>query len=285
MSGAWDRFWFRPEPAINLRAAEVILALTALWIVLSRPLLPELVRWPAPFWLHAGPWLRARFLIGPAPYAVEAALYAILAIALLLVISGWFVRPAALTAGLLLYHFAPFEDIFASAGGPMFRGLTVPCLGLLIAGFAVTPRRSDEPSPEFRWPLALTQLLFAFTYLLSGISKLRLVGLPWATSRNFEGLVLGMVFPDVAPPWAAWFIGHPLLCQLGALTGLALDFGFIGAVFSRRARRMIVPLTLMVHLLVAGVMNVVFLSAPLLLLFVNWDWLAARLRTRTIRSG
>src|SRR5260221_1057009 len=233
MRAWWDRFWFRPEAAINLRAAHVVLAANALWLLLSRPNLPDIIRWPRPFWLHADAWLRARFLIFPVGYALEMTLYVALMAALLLVIAGRFVRPAAITAGLLIYHFAPFEDIFTSLAGPFFRGFTVPLLGLLIAWFACVPRRAADPSPEHRWPLALIQLLFAFAYLLSGISKMRLAGLSWGTGPNFEGLVLGMVVPDVAPPWANWFIGHPLLCWLGAVNGMAMDFGFIAAAFFR----------------------------------------------------
>lgn len=275
---AWERFWFRPEPATNLRAAQILLATNALWLVLSRPHLPEISLWPQPFWLHADAWLRTRFLIFPVGYVVEMALYVVLAIALILVIAGRLVRPAAIASGLLLYHFAPFEDIFTSLGGPNFRGFTVPLLGLLIVGFAEIPHRADQSSSEFRWPLALTQVMFAFTYLLSGISKLRLVGWEWVTAANFEGLVLGMAFPDVIPAWAEWFVGHPFLCWLGALTGMAMDLGFILAVVSRRAARIIVPITAIAHVMIAGVLNVVFLGTPLLLLFVNWDWVFARLR-------
>jgi hypothetical protein len=278
---SWDQFWFRPETAINLRAAHILLAANALWLVLSRPDLPAIVKWPRAFWLHADPFVRTRFLMLPIGYTSEMTLYLVMIAALFLVIAGSFVRPAAITAGLLLYHFAPFEDIFTSPGGPMFRGFTLPVLGLLIAGFGQRPSRGDEPSSEYRWPLVLIQLLLAFTYLLSGVSKLRLVGLRWATAANFEGLILGMVFPDVVPPWAHWFIGHPVLCWLGAMTGMAMDFGFIAAVFSRRAARVIVPLTFVAHVMIANTMNVVFLSAPLLLVFVNWDWFAARWQTRS----
>ncbi|MGZ5477754.1 MAG: hypothetical protein ACXWH1_14835, partial [Thermoanaerobaculia bacterium] len=258
---SWDQFWFRPEPAINLRAAQVLIAANALWLVLSRPDLPAIVKWPRPFWLHADPFLRTRFLMPPIGYAAEMTLYVVMIAAIVLVIAGYLVRPAAITAGLLLYHFAPFEDIFTSVGGPIFRGFTLPLLGLLIAGFAQRPARGDRPSPEYRWSLALIQLIFAFTYLLSGVSKLRLVGLRWATATNFEGLILGMVFPDVVPPWASWFIGHPVLCWLGAMTGMAMDFGFIAAVFSRRAARVIVPLTFIAHVMIANAMNVVFLGS------------------------
>lgn len=281
MKTAWDAFWFGPEPAVNLRAARIVLAANALWLALSRPHLPSIVRWPDAFWLHADTPVRVRFLIFPLGYTAEMFLWVILLGALVLSIFGIAVRAAGLASGILIYHFAPFEDIFTAVGGPNFRGFTVPLLGLLIIAFGHHPDRVSEDSPEWRWQLKLVQLLFAFSYLLSGISKLRLVGLRWATAANFEGLVLGLVFPDVVPSWAHWFIGNPLLCWGGALAGMAMDFGFVLAVCSRRAARIIVPLTFLTHLAIAGVMGVVFLATPLLLLFVNWAWLSEAWRARS----
>jgi hypothetical protein len=280
---AWDRFWFRAAGPRNLIAARVIVALNALWLVLSRPNLPDVVRWPDAFWRHPDAFVRIRFFLAPLPYAAELALYIVLAVALLLVAAGRFVRASAFVSALLLYHFAPFEDIFTSSAGPFFRGFTLPVSALLILAFAEMPRRDDAPSAEFRWPLALMQLLFAFTYLMSGISKMRLVGLVWATARNFEGLVLGLMFPDVVPAAAHWFVGNPLLCTIGAVTGSAMDFLFITAVFSRRAARVVVPLTFIAHLVIVAAMGVVFLALPSLLIFVNWEWLIGQ---RTVaRTG
>lgn len=276
---AWDRFWFRDASATNLIAARIIVALSTLWLVLSRPRLPEIVAWPQGFWRHPDAFLRVRFFILPLPYAVEQGLYVLLVVALLLTAAGVATRAAAFAAALLLYHFAPFEDIFTSTGGPFFRGFTFPVLALFIIAFAKRARRDDPPSAEYRWPLALMQLLFAFTYLMSGLSKLRLAGAVWSTAANFEGLVLGLMLPDVVPPGAHWFVGHPLLCAIGAICGVAMDFLFVTAVFSRRAARVVVPLTLIAHIAIVYVMGVVFLSLPALLIFVNWDWLLA------LRSG
>jgi hypothetical protein len=276
----WDHFWFQLEPPTNLRAARILLAVNALWLVLSRPNLPEVVRWPEPFWIRPDLATRIRFLILPIGYQAEMILWLVLIAALLFVLAGRLVRTAGLLAGILLYHFAPFEDVFSAYGGPNFRGFTVPLLGLLIIAFGGHPHRADGPSPEWRWQLKLIQLLFAFTYLLSGISKLRLAGWRWATGENFEGLVLGLIFPDVAPPWAHWFIGQPALSWVGAINGMLMDFGVVLAVFSPRAARLIVPVTLLAHFAIVKVMGVVFLGFPLLLLFVNWDWLAKSLKER-----
>ena len=277
---AWDRFWFRPESPANFIAARIVVALTSLWLVLSRPNLPEIVEWPAAFWLHPNGWLRARFLIAGLPYAAELALYVVLVVALLLTAAGRGTSASAFTAAILLYHFAPFEDIFTSLSGPFFRGFTACVSCLFVIAFAKQPRRDDPPSSENRWPLMLMRLLFALTYLLSGISKLRLVGLQWATARNFEGIVMAMMMPDVTPPWAHWFVGHPLLCRLGAVTGVVMDFLFISALFSKRAARLLVPLVAIAHFVVVKALGVVFLAAPLLLLFVNWEWLRDAVRAR-----
>ncbi|MCU1227516.1 MAG: hypothetical protein JWO97_400 [Acidobacteria bacterium] len=280
MKNAWDRFWFRPGGPTNFIAARIIVAITSLWLVLSRPNLPGIVAWPEAFWLHPNTWLRARFLILGLPYAAELALYVVLIVALLLTAAGRYTAMSAFAAAVLLYHFAPFEDIFTSLSGPFFRGLTACVSCLFIISFAKQPRRLDQPSPEYRWPLMLMRLLFALTYLLSGISKLRLVGPRWATGQNFEGIVMAMMLPDATPPWAHWFIGHPLLCWLGALAGVMMDFLFIFTLFSPRAARILVPLVAVTHLVVVKVLGVVFPAAPLLLLFVNWEWLFDALRGR-----
>jgi hypothetical protein len=283
MKDAWDRFWFRPAGPVNFIAARIIVSVTSLWLVLSRPNLPEIVAWPSAFWLHPNAWLRARFLIIGLPVAAELTLYVVLIVALLLAAAGRYTAMSAFTAAVLLYHFAPFEDIFTSLSGPFFRGFTACISCLFVISFAKQPRRSDLPSSEYRWPLMLMRLLFALTYLLSGISKLRLVGPRWATGQNFEGIVMAMMLPDVTPPWAHWFVGHPTLCWLGALTGVAMDFLFIFALFSPRAARILVPLVAVAHLVVVKVLGVVFPAAPLLLFFVNWEWLFDALRER--RAG
>ena len=272
----WNSFWFRPAAPHSMIAARIIVALQALWLVLSRPMLPDVVRWPAPFWNGVNAAWRLRYLIGPFPFALEMSLYVVLAACLVCVLCGVMTRPAAFFAAILIYHFAPFEDVFASSGGPFFRGFTLPLFALLILAFARQPRRGVAPDSEYRWPLALMQLLFALTYLLSGISKLRIAGWRWATGDTFEAIVMSMSIPGSVPPWARYFVGNPLLCAAGGLAGFTMDFLFLTAVFSRRAARLIVPLTALAHLVIVNVLGVVFLGLPSLLLFVNWEWVMRR---------
>ena len=82
--------WGLPTSVVGLRpialcltATRSILCLQALWILLSRPDLPDLARWPAEFWVLSGRALPARFGIVGLPVVVEQALFLVLHAALL----------------------------------------------------------------------------------------------------------------------------------------------------------------------------------------------------------
>src|SRR5262249_55542645 len=145
---AWDRFWFRPEPAANLAAARSIVCAQALWILLSRPDLPQILEWPRAFWIGVDRAVATRFLLFDLPVGVERVLYGALLAGLAAGVLGFFSRAGAAAMAILLYHFAAFEDIFSSTGGPFFRGLTLPVLALVLFSAAAKPRRSAAPSPE-----------------------------------------------------------------------------------------------------------------------------------------
>lgn len=278
LSRAWDAFWFRPEPALNLLAARAIVCAQALWILLSRPDLPQIVAWPRAFWVGVDRAVAARFLLFGLPVGAERLLYFVLIAGLAAGIFGLFSRAAGIGMAVLLYHFAAFEDIFSSQGGPFFRGLGVPVVALLLLAVAQRPRAGAPASAEYRWPLASIQVLLALTYLSSGITKLRAIGPGWFSGRNFQGLVLGMILPEVAPAWARRVAENPAWCQAGAAAAFVLDFLLVIAAFSPRAARFAVPALAGGHLLIIPILGVVYLALPLLLVFVDWDGLLARVR-------
>ena len=122
------RFWFAPEPAVNLAAARIVFALQALWILLSRDM-PALSALP-PRVLDRCPGVRALavpHLGRPSRARVGRA-------------GGrarwpWRARcwesgrvPCCAAAGLLLYHLAPLETLFYTPS-PWAKGLTLPVLG------------------------------------------------------------------------------------------------------------------------------------------------------------
>ena len=274
----WDALWFSPGSPLGPIAARTVLAANALWIVLSRPDLPDLVSWPGAFWSVVPHSLRLRyFLLSGAPL-VEWAAYAALCVSLVAALAGVLPRLSCFAAAALLYHFAPFEEILTTSNGPYLGGLTLPVLGLFVLSFIPAPSRGAAPSPEHRWPLTLVRVLVAFSYLFAGIAKLRLTGGHWVSAENLEATALLFMTYEARPPWADWLVGHPVRAVLTGATLLSIELAFILAVTSKTAARILVPAAAAAHVFVLQAFGVVPLSLPLLLLFVDWDSVDARRR-------
>jgi hypothetical protein len=276
LAGLWERAWFRPAGPAGVLAARTLLAAQALWIVLSRPDLPELTSWPSEFWLGAADVLRVRFgWLGLASGA-ERSLFALLHASLLCALLGIFPRAACALSGLLLYHFAPAEEIIAGIPHTAFGGLTLPVTGLLVLSFAAAPRwREAAPTPEHRWPLVLIQLLFSFSYFFPGLAKLRFAGLDWFSADNIRSWLI-LNEPITQAAWARWLASSAPACGAVAAATLALELLFPLAVFSRAAARILLPLALAFHLGILATLGYAFLSLPLLLLYLDWDRIARR---------
>lgn len=275
----WNDLWFRPASPLGLIAVRFIVAANALWIVLSRPDLPSLARWPAPFWVRVDRFLAARyFLLLPA--AIETVLYLVLTLALICAMFGLAPRLACILSGLLLYHFAPFENIIWHAMGPYFSGLTLPTLALLILGFAEVPRLDLERSPEFRWPLLLIQVLFSFNYLFAAISKIHTAGWDWVSAENLRGMAVTSITWESAPPLAAWVAARPTACWAIAIATMIAEWLFVIVPFSRRAAMVLVPIAFAAHIGIVLVLGIVFLSLPCLLIYLDWDSIERVVRSR-----
>ena len=276
---AWDRFWFSPEPARNLAAARIVLAAQALWILLSRDI-PALSGLPAAFWSDVPASARWRFLIFEGRPALEAALQAVALIALTLALLGIAARASCLVAALLLYHLAPLETLFFTPS-PWAKGLTIPVLGLLTLSLspcadALRVGRGREEAaggPDHGWPLRLVQLFVCQPYLFSGIAKLKAAGFAWASPDNIRAwLLLANQDKELAVfrgP-GLWLADRPVLCLAMGIAALAMDLGFIVALFSKPSRKLILPAAVLFHAAILVTQNYAFLSAPLLLVFVDW---------------
>ena len=282
MSGRerWQRLFLAPAPAAALVATRAIVALHSLWIVLSRPELPELAGWPAPFFRDLDPGLLLRFGIGTLPLAGEQVLYLLLHATLALAALGLRPRLACGVSAALLYHFAPFEEAIMGMPHTFFGGLTLPVLGLTVLALADAPKHGVL-SPEHRWPVVLIRLLFSFNYFFAGVAKLRFGGLLWFTGDNLANWAIENWALSGAP-WALRFADSSVACWTAALgTGL-LEFLFPLAAFSPRAAAVLAPLALAGHFAIAHTLGIFFPSFPLLLLYVDWDALA---RGRPAQSG
>lgn len=242
---AWNAAWNTPATAFSLRMTRTLLVLQALWILSSRPDVPWIVTWPRAFFPDACRLEYWRYGIFRGGVAIEWALYGALAVVLLLVACGVATRVTCLTSGLLLYHFAPFEEIIAGMPHTHFGGLTIPCAGLLILGFAEQPR-DEVPSAEYRWPLTLIQLLFTFIYEFAFFGKLRYGHLGWFTASNIRAYCLH-AWALTRPPLAYEIAQQAWLCWVIAIGTLFFESLSPLAVFSRAFRRVWVPAAVLFH--------------------------------------
>jgi hypothetical protein len=277
---AWDRYWFRPASPWGLIGVRTLVVLNVLWILLSRPDLPELAGWPREFWTAVSRFSAVRYLLIGLPPVIERGLYGLLHVTLVTALVGVAPRVSGFISAALLYHFAPLEAIFWSRLGPYFNGLTFPALALFVLAFATPPRRDAQWSGEFRWPLALLQILFTLHYVGAWFSKLHTAGWAWVSADNIAGMVRWNMVWGVATPLAPAIAASRLACWVIAILTMLLETLFVLVPFSRRAARILVPLAALGHIGIIMVLGIVFLNLPLLLIYLDWDGLDERARER-----
>jgi hypothetical protein len=290
---AWDRFWFAPGSPRNLAAARITFAIYSVWVLLSRNL-AEMSDLPSVFWSQVGASARWRYLDFPGHPDLERVLVWITAAALLGAIAGVLPRFSCFVSGLLLYHLAPLESIIWIPH-PYARGLTISVIALLTLSFSscgdcwtlLRPKRDKLPAPsgDYTWPLRLLQLYLVQIYFFSGYAKVMVVGWKWASASNIRNWMLWCTQEEqmrVFHTLGTWIAGQPLVCWVVGIGTLLFEFGMVTVLFSKRARWVLVPLVPVFHLVILLSMNLVLLNVPQLLVFANWDVLAARLHSLPI---
>jgi len=219
---------------------------------------------------------------------------------LVFAIVGLIPRVSCFIAGMLLYHLAPLETIIWTPN-PYARGLTVSVLALLTLAFSPSgdrwtlqfSRNGRQPAAnsDYTWPLRLIQLFVAQIYLFSGFAKISHSGWRWASASNLRNWLLYFseedqvrVFHTLGP----WLAERPLLCQIIGIGTLIFELVFITVLFSKTARRLLVPLAFVFHLGILLSLNLAFLNVPQLLVFVDWDvvatWLGKKSTTLSARE-
>jgi len=290
----WDAVWFAPGSARNLAAARILVGGQALWMLLSRDLAAH-SGLPAVLWDSVPDPMRWRYLIFPGHPVAEQALQLLALVSLVAVILGLFTRVACLLAALLLYHLAPFETVLRQLP-PTERGFDVSVLALVVLAFAPcadawnvrlprAPSADATPLWRYHWPLCAIQLFLAQVYLFAGYAKLYLVGPSWISAAAIRNLVLAsdQIASGVpVHPLGLWIASSTALSVAVAIATMGMDLGFIVAVFWKRSRLVLVPLALAFHLGILLATTIYYLNWPLLLVFVDWDWVRQRLaRART----
>jgi hypothetical protein len=144
------------------------------------------------------------------------------------------------------------------------------------------PAPETPPSPRYGWPVRTAMLLIALTYCITGLHKLQYSGLAWAgdnlrwvlytSSDSQHGNSLSLLVAD-----------HPLLAHLMAWGTLVLEVGFPIALLWPASRWFFVPGVVSLHAGIFATMklNYVAMASTVVIVYVNWPWLVARIRNRT----
>jgi hypothetical protein len=283
---AWNRFWCAPGSPRNLAAARVIFATYSFWVLLSKNL-AEMSALPPVFWSQVTTSARWRYLIFPGHSDLERLLVWITAIALLGAIMGVLPRFSCFVSGLLLYHLAPLESLIWIAN-PYVRGLTTSVIALLTLSFSpcgdcwtlLRSRRDKQwtESSDYTWPVRLLQLYLVEIYFFSGYAKVVHIGWRWASASNIRNWMLRCTQEEqirVFHTLGTWIADRPFLCWSVGIGTLLFEFGMVTALFWKWPRRLLVPLASVFHLGILLAMNLVFLNMPQLLVFADWDRVAA----------
>jgi hypothetical protein len=279
----WQNFWYEPDHALNLAAARIIVAAHALWHLASRDY-AAMARITA-LWTDVPQMQRLRYLIFTDLSGLEPLVQVLAGVALVGALVGICPRVSCFVAGLSLYHLAPLETIFWAQQQPTGRGMTLaaPLLLILAASRSADtvrlwPRGSRESavSWEYGWPRKLMWVLVAQIYLFAFISKMTMAGPGWAASDHMRRWFIAF---NISDWWrfhelGLWISEHPGLCLAIGVATLVFQASFIAAVFSRRARYVLVPAAALFGLGTALTLNIHVGEGWLVLLFVNWWWLA-----------
>ena len=281
MRTLFERTFFEETTPVNAGVMRIVTAANALWIVLSRPNLPDLLLWPDAMWSTVMPQTHWRFLLlwnDRTEWALWLALHA----ALVLTLFGIATRWSALAAGLLLYHFAPLESIW-NGGNPYLRGFTISVIALLTVAASASAgefRELQRRSWEHRWPVVLIQFVFCSMYFFAGLSKLVTSGLEWMTAENMRLVILGLdqvlSFPG-GRSGALFVADRPWLAAAVGVIGIAFELIFPLALFSRRVRIVALAGAVFFHIANYFALHIHFPEMALLVVFIDWQRLHSAL--------
>ena len=128
-------------------------------------------------------------------------------------------------------------------------------------------------SGEYTWPVRAVWVTFALVFFAAGISKLRHSGLEWVFSDNLAILLTRAHYlQDEVLSWGVDLSRYDWLTRLLAAATIVLETSYPLALFSRRARWVIVPGVFFMQIGIMLLMGVSFKTFLISNLFwVPWD--------------
>ena len=286
----WNRFWFEPGPAAALGICRVLFFGSLLLWQLRHDFSP----WGAyssVFWMPI--WLFDTLSVPLLPSSAIATVQAIWKVALFLAAIGLFSRVAMVVAFVLGTYLMGLPHNFGQT--QHFDTLVVFACGALAISRAadawsvdawLAARRQGEPivrpdDGEYTWPIRFVWVAMAMIFCAAGISKLRHSGLDWILSDNLALLLQRQQYhiSDGEPwtNWGLWVARHPWVARSMAASSVAIETLFPLSLFSRHARRILVPAGLLFLVGIRALMGPTFEQFMLCYVFwIPWRTVLAR---------
>jgi len=282
------RFLFASTAAMNLAVLRVVVFGMLFYLLFTEPILNyaawprEMFQWPA-----VGGLILSRL---PLSVEIVEPLLVIAMATTAMAAIGFFSR----TSGLISIVLATYLLGIPQSSGKVNHMHHVLLIGLLVSlarsGDALSLdslwqaiRRADRgqvapPRRAVRYglPLRLSMVLLALVYFFPGFWKVATNGPEWIFSDNLNNQLLQKWFEleHYRPPLPIHEL--PFSSQMGALTAVVFELGFVLAIFWRRSRALWAVLGLAFHNLTRLLMNISFMSLQAMyVMFVDWQRLLA----------
>ena len=292
--GWWMRFWFEPVGPLNLGFCR-ILFFGAFFLFYLRSDFSAWGEVSESFWMPVGIFkvLPLSALSG----SLLVAMQTIWKISLALSCIGIFTRPSTITSFVLGMYLLGLPQSFGKIQHN--DALVVIVLGIMALSRCGDAYSIDQlmwrgrqrggssserlrASGEYTWPVRAVWVTFALIFFAAGVSKLRHSGLEWIFSDNMATLLIRSVEDAYALlPWGVYLTQYSWLPQLLAAGTVAIEISYPLALFSRKARWIIVPSVFFMQI---GIW--VFLGPPFPeflicnLFWVPWDRISHKLTRR-----
>ena len=142
--------------------------------------------------------------------------------------------------------------------------------------------RNPRMSGEYTWPVRAVWLMLALIFFAAGVSKLRHSALEWIFSDNMAIMLVQQYYfisnADPLVPWGLALAQYGWLTRLIAAATVTFEISYPLALFSSRARWIIVPSILVMQVGIRVLMGPTFPQFLICNLFwVRWDYAGQRL--------
>ena len=292
MSKAWTRWWFDPVPVTNLAVCRILFFGAMFLYYAGR----DFTVWSDVsnvFWHPI--FLFYRLHLTPLSAEHLRILQFVWRTALVLSCIGLFTRVATAVSFLLGIYILGLPHNF----GTEYHYDTI--IVLIFATMALSrcgdgwsvdrllqTARSSVPSTvpphgEYRWPVQVVQLVMAFVFFAAGVAKFRHSGLNWALSSNMSTMLIEHQYhianADPLTSWGLVIAHYTWVASLLAAGTMFAETLYPLALFSRRARMVLVPAVFLMQVGIRTLMGPTFDQYLICNLFwVPWDQVPVRMR-------